>query len=247
MKDHSLIRVSGVCKSFGHVEALKNIELDIYESEIVALVGDNGAGKSTFIKILSGMYKKDSGLIYYRNALVEINGPHEAAEKLGISTVYQDLALVEVQNVGVNIFLNIEPTLFGFFIKYNELYKNAESLIRNLKIDLPSVKVNVSELSGGQRQGVAIARALARGKSVFILDEPTAALGVEQQENVNNLILRLKREQKTVLLISHNLDHVFKVSDRIIVFRRGKKVAERAKNKTDKQEIVSLITGALDQ
>ena len=107
MKDQSLIRVSGVCKSFGHVEALKNIELDIYESEIVALVGDNGAGKSTFIKILSGMYKKDSGLIYYRNALVEINGPHEAAEKLGISTVYQDLALVEVQNVGVNIFLNI--------------------------------------------------------------------------------------------------------------------------------------------
>ena len=148
--------------------------------------------------------------------------------------------------MSLNIFLNIEPTLFGFFIKYNELYKNAESLIRNLKIDLPSVKVNVSELSGGQRQGVAIARALARGKSVFILDEPTAALGVEQQENVNNLILRLKREQKTVLLISHNLDHVFKVSDRIIIFRRGKKVAERTKNKTDKQEIVSLITGALD-
>ena len=246
MKDDCLIRVSGICKSFGHVQALENIDLDIYESEIVALIGDNGAGKSTFIKILSGMYKKDSGKIYHKNKLVEINGPHESSEKLGISTVYQDLALVEVQNVGINIFLNIEPTRFGFFIKHNELYRNAEKLIRNLKIDLPSVKVNVSELSGGQRQGVAIARALARGKNIFILDEPTAALGVEQQENVNNLILRLKSERKTVLLISHNLDHVFKVSDRIIVFRRGRKVAERRKVDTDKQEIVSLITGAID-
>ena len=133
----------------------------------------------------------------------------------------------------------------GFFINYKKLYSDAEKLIENLKIDLPSVKVNVAELSGGQRQGVAIARALARGREIFILDEPTAALGVEQQANVNNLILKLKEEQKTVLLISHNLEHVFEVADRLIILRRGEKVGERIKESTNKEEIVGLITGAI--
>jgi ABC-type sugar transport system ATPase subunit len=240
-----ILQTKGIYKSFGHVQALENVDIDLFSSEVVALIGDNGAGKSTLIKIISGIYKKDSGEILYKGNKVEINTPKEAVDKAGITTVYQDLALVEVQDVGVNIYLNIEPTYYCLFINYKKLYKNAEKLIEDLKIDLPSVKVNVSELSGGQRQGVAIARALARGREIFILDEPTAALGVEQQENINNLILKLKEDKKTVLLISHNLEHVFEVADRLIILRRGQKVGERAKNSTNKEEIVGLITGAI--
>ena len=242
-----ILQTKGIYKSFGHVQALENVDIDLFSSEVVALIGDNGAGKSTLIKIISGIYKKDSGEVFYKGEKVEINVPKDAAEKAGISTVYQDLALVEVQDVGVNIYLNIEPTFFGFFINYKKLYRNAEKLIEDLKIDLPSVKVNVSELSGGQRQGVAIARALARGREIFILDEPTAALGVEQQKNINNLILKLKEDKKTVLLISHNLEHVFEVADRLIILRRGEKVGERVKKSTNKEEIVGLITGAIKQ
>ena len=242
-----ILQTKGIYKSFGHVQALENVDIDLFSSEVVALIGDNGAGKSTLIKIISGIYKKDSGEVFYKGEKVEINLPKDAAEKAGISTVYQDLALVEVQDVGVNIYLNIEPTFFGFFINYKKLYRNAEKLIEDLKIDLPSVKVNVSELSGGQRQGVAIARALARGREIFILDEPTAALGVEQQKNINNLILKLKEDKKTVLLISHNLEHVFEVADRLIILRRGEKVGERVKKSTNKEEIVGLITGAIKQ
>jgi len=242
-----ILQTKGIYKSFGHVQALENVDIDLFSSEVVALIGDNGAGKSTLIKIISGIYKKDSGEVFYKGEKVEINVPKDAAEKAGISTVYQDLALVEVQDVGVNIYLNIEPTFFGFFINYKKLYRKAEKLIKDLKIDLPSVKVNVSELSGGQRQGVAIARALARGREIFILDEPTAALGVEQQKNINNLILKLKEDKKTVLLISHNLEHVFEVADRLIILRRGEKVGERVKKSTNKEEIVGLITGAIKQ
>ena len=240
-----ILQTKGIYKSFGHVQALENVDIDLFSSEVVALIGDNGAGKSTLIKIISGIYKKDSGEVFYKGEKIEINVPKDAVEKAGISTVYQDLSLVEVQDVGVNIYLNIEPTFFGFFINYKKLYRNAEKLIEDLKIDLPSVKVNVSELSGGQRQGVAIARALARGREIFILDEPTAALGVEQQKNINNLILKLKEDKKTVLLISHNLEHVFEVADRLIILRRGEKVGERVKKSTNKEEIVGLITVAL--
>ena len=242
-----ILQTKGIYKSFGHVQALENVDIDLFSSEVVALIGDNGAGKSTLIKIISGIYKKDSGEVFYKGEKVEINVPKDAVEKAGISTVYQDLALVEVQDVGVNIYLNIEPTFLGFFINYKKLYRKAEKLIEDLKIDLPSVKVNVSELSGGQRQGVAIARALARGREIFILDEPTAALGVEQQKNINNLILKLKEDKKAVLLISHNLEHVFEVADRLIILRRGEKVGERVKKSTNKEEIVGLITGAIKE
>ena len=240
-----ILQTKNISKSFGHVQALKNVDLDLYPSEVVALIGDNGAGKSTLIKIISGIYQRDSGEVLYKGEKVEINEPKDAVEKAGVSTVYQDLSLVEVQDVGVNIYLNMEPTFFGIFINYKKLYKNAENLIKDLKIDLPSVRVNVADLSGGQRQGVAIARALARGREIFILDEPTAALGVEQQANVNKLILKLKEDKKTVLLISHNLEHVFEVADRLVILRRGEKVGERVKESTNKEEVVGLITGAV--
>jgi ABC-type sugar transport system ATPase subunit len=240
-----ILEAKGISKAFGHVQALDNVDFELYPAEVAALIGDNGAGKSTLVKILSGIYHKYAGQIYIDGQPVEIRGPKDAERLAGISTVYQDLALVDVRNVGSNIFLNMEPTWLGIFINFRKLYANARKVIELLKIDMPSVKVNVGELSGGQRQGVAISRALARGRRIFIMDEPTAALGVEQQHKVNDLILNLKAEGKTVLVISHNLEHVFAVADRLVVLRRGKRVGTRIKAQTTKEEVVALITGAI--
>ena len=240
-----ILEAKGISKAFGHVQALDNIDFELYPSEVVALIGDNGAGKSTLVKILSGIYRKDAGQIYVDGEPVEIHGPKDAERIAGISTVYQDLALVDVRDVGSNIYLHMEPTRLGFFIKFKQLYADAQRVISVLRIDMPSVRVNVGELSGGQRQGVAISRALARGRRIFIMDEPTAALGVEQQHKVNELIADLKSEGKTVLVISHNLEHVFTVADRLVVLRRGKRVGTRLKTETTKEEIVGLITAAI--
>jgi ABC-type sugar transport system ATPase subunit len=240
-----ILEAKGISKSFGHVQALDDVDFEMYPSEVAALIGDNGAGKSTLIKILSGIYRKDAGQIYLEGEPVEIRGPKDAERIAGISTVYQDLALVEVRDVASNIYLNMEPTRLGIFINFKKLYADAERVIEDLHIDMPSVKVNVGELSGGQRQGVAISRAIARGQRIFLMDEPTAALGVEQQEKVNELILNLKAEGKSVLVISHNLEHVFTVADRLIVLRRGKRVGTRVKLQTTKEEVVGLITGAI--
>ena len=240
-----ILEAKGVSKAFGHVQALDDVDFELYPAEVVALIGDNGAGKSTLVKILSGIYHKDSGQISVDGKPVEIRGPKDAERIAGISTVYQDLALVDVRDVGSNIYLNMEPTRLGIFINFRQLYAEAKRVIRVLRIDMPSVRVNVGELSGGQRQGVAISRALARGRRIFILDEPTAALGVEQQHKVNELVANLKAEGKTVLVISHNLEHVFTVADRLVILRRGKRVATRIKAQTTKEEIVGLITGAI--
>ncbi len=240
-----ILEAKGISKAFGHVQALRNVDFELYPTEVVALIGDNGAGKSTLVKILSGIYHKDAGQIYVDGQPVEIHGPRDAERLAGISTVYQDLALVDVRDVGSNIYLNMEPTWLGFLINFRQLYANAAKVIDVLHIDMPSVKVNVGELSGGQRQGVAISRALARGRRIFIMDEPTAALGVEQQHKVNELIANLKSEGKTVLVISHNLEHVFTVADRLVVLRRGQRVGTRLKAQTTKEEIVGLITAAI--
>ena len=240
-----ILEAKGISKAFGHVQALDNVDFELYPAEVVALIGDNGAGKSTLVKILSGIYRKDSGQLFFEGQPIELRGPKDAERLAGISTVYQDLALVDVRDVGSNIFLNMEPTRLGIFIDFKQMYANARRVIEVLRIDMPSVRVNVAELSGGQRQGVAISRALARGRRIFMLDEPTAALGVEQQHKVNELIANLKREGKTVLVISHNLEHVFTVADRLIILRRGKRVGTRLKSETTKEEIVGLITGAV--
>jgi ABC-type sugar transport system ATPase subunit len=240
-----ILEAKGVSKAFGHVQALDNVDFELYPAEVVALIGDNGAGKSTLVKILSGIYHKDAGQIFVDGEPVEIRGPKDAERLAGISTVYQDLALVDVRDVGSNIFLNMEPTRLGIFINFRQLYAEAKRVIGVLRIDMPSVRVNVGELSGGQRQGVAISRALARGRRIFIMDEPTAALGVEQQHKVNELIANLKAEGNTVLVISHNLEHVFTVADRLVILRRGKRVGTRIKTQTTREEIVGLITGAI--
>ncbi len=159
--------------------------------------------------------------------------------------MYQDLALVDVCDVGSNIYLGLWPRRIGFLIDFPKMYSQARQVLGTLRIDMPSVRVSVGELSGGQRQAVAIARALARGERIFLLDEPTAALGVEQQAKVNELIGDLKAHGKTVVVISHNLEHVFEVADRVVVMRRGRRVGTRLKTQTTKEEIVGLITGAV--
>jgi ABC-type sugar transport system ATPase subunit len=244
-KGQPLLEAKGICKAFGHVQALDRVDFELYPAEVVALIGDNGAGKSTLVKVLSGIYHKDSGHIQVGGKPVEFRGPVDAQRIAGISTVYQDLALVDVRDVASNIYLHLEPTRFFIFIDFKKLYADATNVIKQLRIDMPSVKVNVGELSGGQRQAVAIARALARGQRIFLLDEPTAALGVEQQAKVTQLIAELRHNGKTVVVISHNLEHIFTVADRLIVLRHGRRVGTRARAETTKEEIVGLITGAI--
>jgi ABC-type sugar transport system ATPase subunit len=239
-----LLAAVGLTRAFGHVQALAGVDLTLNSGEVLALVGDNGAGKSTLVKILAGVYRKDDGVIFYEGRPVEIRGPLDA-QRLGIATVYQDLALVDVRSVAANIYLNLEPVRGRIFIDFPKLYAQTRAVLAALKIDLPSVQVNVGELSGGQRQAVAIARALARGQHIFLLDEPTAALGVEQQAEVAKLILHLKAEGRAVLVISHNLEHVFGVADRIQVLRQGRCVGIRGRAETTREEVVGLITGAV--
>jgi ABC-type sugar transport system ATPase subunit len=239
-----ILEMKGISKAFGHVQALYKVDFELYPAEVVGLVGDNGAGKSTLIKILSGVYQKDEGEIYINGQRVEINSPTDA-DRYGISTVYQDLALVDVRDVGSNIYLGREPRRLGILINFPKMYADARAVLNVLRINMPSVKVNVGELSGGQRQAVAIARSLARGRNIFLMDEPTAALGVEQRRKVQDLIADLRAQGKTVVVISHDLEHVFEIADRVIVLRLGQRVGTRARNETTKEEIVGLITGAI--
>ena len=237
------METKSISKSFGHVNGLIDVDFEIFTSEVLALVGDNGAGKSTLIKILSGALEKDKGQILVDGQSVEIESVSDA-QKYGISTVYQDLALVDVRDVASNIFLGREPLKMGIFINKEKMVDDSREVLNNLKIKIPSLDLNVGELSGGQRQSVAIARALARGERIFLLDEPTAAMGVEQCTQINALIKNLKEKNKSVVVITHNLEHIFEVADRIIIMRRGKRVATRFKKDTTKEEIVGLITGA---
>jgi ABC-type sugar transport system ATPase subunit len=239
-----ILEAMGICKAFGHVQALHEVNFEMYAGEVVALVGDNGAGKSTLVKILSGVYEADSGNIVVDGRHVEVDTPADA-QSLGIATVFQDLALVDTRDVASNIYLGREPMRWSIIIDRKKMFADAEKILGTLRIDIPSVRVDVGELSGGQRQAVAIARAISRGERIFLMDEPTAALGVEQSETVNELIVGLRVQGRSVLIISHNLAHVFEVADRLVVLRHGRRVGSRAKAETTREEIVGLITGAI--
>lgn len=242
--EQPLLQMTGISKSFGHVQALSKVDFELYPAEVLALVGDNGAGKSTLIKILSGVYQRDEGQIFIDGKAVEIEGPSDA-QRHGIATVYQDLALVDVFDVAANVYLGREPLWKGFLINYRKMVDDAQAALKVLRINIPSLRTNAGDLSGGQRQSVAIARALAWGGRIFLMDEPTAALGVEQSAKVNEIIGDLKANGKTVVVISHNLEHVFQVADRVTVLRRGRCVGIRKKAETSREEIVGLITGAI--
>jgi simple sugar transport system ATP-binding protein len=246
--DDILLEVRDIHKSFGGVHAVKGVSFKIRRGEVVAIVGDNGAGKSTLIKMISGAYKRDHGEIFWQGRPVQINSP-EDSRQLGIETMYQELALVGDVDAAGNIFLGREPMtrLLGFIpvLDRKTMRRQSQKLLERIKIRIPNLDLPVRQLSGGQRQATAIARfLLSENASCIIMDEPTASLGVQESRKVTDLIRQLKAENITVIVISHNLEHVFSVSDRIMVLRNGQLAGVRDTNASTKQEIVSLIMGA---
>jgi ABC-type sugar transport system ATPase subunit len=243
-----ILQAINLTKRFGGLTAADSVSLDVNAGEVIGLVGDNGAGKSTFIKMIAGVYRPDDGEIKFNGHLVAFNGPR-AVRDLGIETIYQDLALAENLDVGANIFLGreLKTRYLGGLIqtvnRHKMLEESAITLTR-LNIKIPALTQQIRNLSGGQRQAVAIARTIHWNAKLVIMDEPTAALGVAQQHEVLTLVRTLSDQGVPVILISHNMQDVFAVSDRIVVMRRGKKVGEREAKKTTPDEIVSLMVGA---
>jgi D-xylose transport system ATP-binding protein len=243
-----LLRIQGVTKSFGSVVALRNVSLDIYDDEIVGLVGDNGAGKSTLIKILSGNFPPDSGEVLFEGRRVHFRSPVDARQA-GIETVYQDLSLCENLDSTSNLFVGREQfkSYLGFrFLQTKAMERQTVQTLSRIGIQMPSVRERVQYLSGGQRQAVSLARFVAWGRKLVLLDEPTAALGVRETRKALELVRSLQKEKRiAVILISHNLQQVFELADRIIVLRLGEVVGVRERRKTSPDDIVSLITGAV--
>jgi D-xylose transport system ATP-binding protein len=240
-----LLEISGASKRFGAVEALRDVDLTVHRGEVVALAGDNGAGKSTLIKAISGVQPADEVEIRFDGEPVHIRGPHDAPA-LGIAVVYQDLALCDNLDVVANLFLGTERLEGGLrFMDETSMEEQATSLLRSLSVRLPNVRAEVGTLSGGQRQSVAISRALLGEPKLVILDEPTAALGVAQTQQVLDLVLRLKERGLGVLLVSHNLADVFQVADRVVVLRLGRNAGEFQADVSNHQAVVGAITGAV--
>jgi ABC-type sugar transport system ATPase subunit len=238
-----ILQAQGVTKAFGHVQALVGADVDLMQGEILAIVGDNGAGKSTLIKCLSGAYVPDEGEIRVDGHTVQIRSPHDA-QALGIATVYQDLALVDQRDVATNLCMGREPIGRFGLVDRKALVRQADATLARLNSRIPSANTPVAVLSGGQRQAVAIGRALAQGGRVIIMDEPTAALGVRESAQVLELIGSLRSQGIAVGVVSHNLQHVFAIADRILVMRGGRCVGARRREQTTGEEIVRMITGA---
>ncbi|MEI5097966.1 ATP-binding cassette domain-containing protein [Streptomyces sp. PmtG] len=239
-----VLALRGVSKRFGAVQALTDVDLEIHTGEVVALVGDNGAGKSTLVKTISGVHPIDEGAIEWEGREVRIGRPHDA-QNLGVATVYQDLALCDNLDVVANLFLGSELKTASVLDEIS-MEKRARELLDTLSIRIPSVRIPVAALSGGQRQVVAIARALVGDPKVVILDEPTAALGVEQTAQVLDLVERLRERGHGVILISHNMADVRAVADRVAVLRLGRNNGVFPVADTSPEEIISAITGATD-
>jgi D-xylose transport system ATP-binding protein len=238
-----VLAMRGVSKWFGAVQALVDVDFEVHAGEVVAIVGDNGAGKSTLIKILAGVHSQDAGTITFDGEVVNIPSP-AASRELGIATVFQDLALCDNLDVVSNLFLGREIT--HGTLDEEEMESRSWTLLRQLSARIPSVRVAVATLSGGQRQTVAIARSLVGDPSIVILDEPTAALGVAQTAEVLNLIERLRERGLGVVLISHNMADVQAVADRVIVLRLGRNNGDFRIPDVSYEDIISAITGATD-
>ncbi|GAB2820484.1 ATP-binding cassette domain-containing protein [Streptomyces sp. NPDC054796] len=244
MPNEPVLALRGISKRFGAVQALTEVDLEVRTGEVVALVGDNGAGKSTLVKTIAGVHPIDDGNIEWEGRSVAIHRPHDAQE-LGIATVYQDLALCDNLDVVANLFLGSEVRRSAVLDEI-AMEKRAKELLDTLSIRIPSVRIPVASLSGGQRQVVAIARALIGDPKVVILDEPTAALGVEQTAQVLDLVERLRERGLAVILISHNMADVQAVADRVAVLRLGRNNGVFPVASTSHEKIVAAITGASD-
>ncbi|WP_406302497.1 ATP-binding cassette domain-containing protein [Streptomyces sp. NBC_00885] len=239
-----VLALRGVSKRFGAVQALTDVELEVHSGEVVALVGDNGAGKSTLVKTIAGVHPIDEGVIEWDGSKVQINRPHDA-QNLGIATVYQDLALCDNIDVVGNLYLGREIRKRGILNEV-EMERRARELLQTLSIRIPSVRIPIASLSGGQRQTVAIARSMLGEPKLVILDEPTAALGVEQTAQVLDLVERLRERGHAVILISHNMADVKAVADKVAVLRLGRNNGVFEVRTTSQEEIISAITGATD-
>jgi D-xylose transport system ATP-binding protein len=238
-----LVEMRGVAKRFGGVHALDGAALSLWAGEIHALVGDNAAGKSTLIKILSGAVLADAGDVVFEGQRVEIREPRDA-KRLGIETVYQDLALADNLDVPANIFLGRELNRRGvgrLLLDLRRMDAEARTLLERLRIRIPSLRRPVATLSGGQRQSVAIARCMYFNARVVILDEPTASLGVAETAQVHELVRDMRKHGLAVLMISHNLNHVLGVSDRITVMKAGRTIGSRVARETTQEEVLRMI------
>jgi simple sugar transport system ATP-binding protein len=246
----SILRATGLTRSFGHERALDSADFDIEPGEVVALIGDNGAGKSTLVKALSGNLELDSGVIEFAGQSVVLSSPRYASD-LGIEVVYQDLALAGHLDPVQNVFLGREIPAKGFwgalgFMDNKEMRKRAKASFENIGGTVRSLNTAVGAMSGGQRQQIAIARAIAWADKVVFLDEPTAALGVVQTKNVLDTIKRVRDRGVAVVLISHSMPEVLEVADRIQVLRLGRRVATYKASESNVEQLVGAMTGALD-
>jgi ABC-type sugar transport system ATPase subunit len=240
------IEARNICKRFGALTALNQVNLSIHRGEVLALLGDNGAGKSTFTKVLSGAYSASDGELWVDGKAVKFTSPRQASEH-GIATIYQELALAENLSIAENVFLGreLKRRVLGIpFLRRKEMREQVDQLLKDLDAHISDAEASVGSLSGGQRQAVAICRALNLNAQLVIMDEPTAALAVAETQKVLQLTRKLAARGCAVVLISHNISDVFAVADRMVVFRRGRKIAERRHAETSPDEIVSLITGA---
>ncbi|AWB47188.1 ABC transporter ATP-binding protein [Gemmobacter aquarius] len=241
-----LLEVRNLSKNFGPVQALNDLTMHVNPGEVVALAGDNGAGKTTLIKAISGVYRPSAGQVMLKGKEVSFSSPQEARES-GIETIYQDLALADNLTIGANIFLGREPMrkAFGFLpvLDRKKMAEAAKSTMALLDFHVNRLDAPVSNFSGGQRQAVAIGRAVYWNAQILIMDEPTAALGVPEQRKVISLIHQLKAQGRGVIFISHNLQDIFAVSDRIVVLRRGVMAGERRIADTTHDEVVKLMVG----
>jgi D-xylose transport system ATP-binding protein len=242
MSDSPVLELHGVSKSFGAVQALYEVDFHVAQGEVMALVGDNGAGKSTLIKCIAGIHPIDHGEVLFDGSPVTIHGPKDSA-KLGIEVVYQDLALADNLDVVENMYLGRELTDAARRLDETTMEAKAQETLRGLSVTtIRSVRQTVAGLSGGQRQSVAVAKAVMWNSKLVILDEPTAALGVAQTKQVLELVARLGEQGLAVILISHNLHDIFEVADSITVLRLGQNVAEFKRKATNQQEVVEAIT-----
>ncbi|MCL4165735.1 UNVERIFIED_CONTAM: hypothetical protein GTU68_017503 [Idotea baltica] len=242
----TILKIDSLKKRFGGNEAVSNVSFNVNAGECVVLAGDNGAGKSTVIKMISGVYEPTAGQVHFNDTVLTGKSP-EAVRSLGIETIYQDLALADNLDPGLNLYLGREKTrrIMGIsFLDRKEMQRNAVEVMKSLGIVVPDPSAPVREMSGGQRQAIAIARAIHWQAKLVIMDEPTAALGVPEQREVMALIERLKKKGVGIILISHNLPDIFAAADRIIVLARGVVAGERKPAETNDEEIVRMMMGA---
>jgi|TARA_B110000914_G_C15498942_1_gene464763 ABC-type sugar transport system ATPase subunit len=243
-----LLEIKELSKNFGNIKVIDKVSLTVEKGSVVGLVGDNGAGKSTLMKIITGIHKPSSGSVLLEGQNIT-SITTSKIRLLGIEMIYQDLALARQQDISSNIFLGREPVkkIFGInlgLVDKKKMDEDSIKIIKDLGANVPSVKYQAGLLSGGQQQTIAIARALTFSPKLVIMDEPTAALAVKEVQHVLDLILKLKSDGISVILISHRLNDIFDVSDRIIVLRQGQIVAEKIKTETSMNQIVSYIVGA---